>query len=558
MNRWTTLGLWLILAGALVLRWPQLAERPMHNDEAVNALKVQTLWEKGEYAYNPDEYHGPTLSYFTLPFVWLSGARSFAELTETPLRLVPLVFGLALILALPLLGPAYPRGALLWAAALTALSPAMVFYSRYFIHELILVFFSFVALAACWRYACQPRLGWALLAAAGVGLMYATKETFVLAVAALGLAFVAARAWAEWVCRPTNELCGATASPAGAPAVPTDHAGVLTAGRGLLRRDRGRLRVLGVEFIFRHHFAAALITALVTVVLFSSFFTHWPGVVDAIKTYLPWLKRAGGHSPHLHPWYFYLHRLAWYHVGKGPVFTELLILVLAGIGALAALLGRGLPAAQVPLARLLAFYTLFLTTMYSLISYKTPWCFLGFWHGMILLAGLGVMVLFGWSQARGWRAVLAVLLVAGGVHLGWQSWQATHQYAAGRQNPYVYGHTVPNVLKLAERLEGLAKVSPQGYDTVIQVMAKEGDYWPLPWYLRRFTQVGYWDHVPAESLAPVVLASMDLEANLDARTPKTHLMAGMFQMRPKAVFELYVQTNLWMAYIPTVPRSDDD
>src|SRR5690606_37415432 len=76
------------------------------------------------------------------------------------------------------------------AAAWTAVSTAMVYYSRYYIHEMLLVLVTFVTFAACWRYACHPRAAWALVAGAGVGLMYATKETFVFALAA------GAAAWA--------------------------------------------------------------------------------------------------------------------------------------------------------------------------------------------------------------------------------------------------------------------------------------------------------------------------------------------------------------------------
>ena len=61
MNRWSALALLLAIAGALALRVPSLAKRPLHNDEAVNAVKVSELWQHGRYAYDPDEYHGPTL-----------------------------------------------------------------------------------------------------------------------------------------------------------------------------------------------------------------------------------------------------------------------------------------------------------------------------------------------------------------------------------------------------------------------------------------------------------------------------------------------------------------
>src|SRR3954447_4077526 len=142
MNRWVGLGLLAITAGALALRSPELALRPMHNDEAVNAEKIKVLWDQGQYRYDPNEHHGPTLYYFTLPFVWLSGARDYVHLTEGTLRAVSVFFGLILILSTWLLADALGSAAALSAGLLCALSPAMVFYSRYFIHEMLLVCFT--------------------------------------------------------------------------------------------------------------------------------------------------------------------------------------------------------------------------------------------------------------------------------------------------------------------------------------------------------------------------------------------------------------------------------
>src|ERR1051326_8061266 len=102
MNRWSAWALLLALAGALALRVPHLALRPLHNDEAVNAIKVSDLWQHGRYKYDPDEYHGPTLHYATLPFLWLSGARNPDELGDATFRVAPVVFGVGLILLLVL------------------------------------------------------------------------------------------------------------------------------------------------------------------------------------------------------------------------------------------------------------------------------------------------------------------------------------------------------------------------------------------------------------------------------------------------------------------------
>src|SRR6187397_704020 len=100
MNRWGALALLLAIAGALALRLPKLDIRPLHNDEAVNAVKVSELWQHGRYRYDPDEYHGPMLHYATLPFLWLSGARNSDQLDDATLRLAPVACGIGLILLL--------------------------------------------------------------------------------------------------------------------------------------------------------------------------------------------------------------------------------------------------------------------------------------------------------------------------------------------------------------------------------------------------------------------------------------------------------------------------
>src|SRR3989442_328614 len=195
MKRGSALAVLLAIAGALALRVPHLDTRPLHNDEAVNAVKVSELWEQGRYAYDPDEHHGPTLHYATLPFLWLSGARNSDELADATLRLAPVVSGVGLILLLLLLADGLGRHAVAWAAIFTAISPAMVFYSRYFIHEMLLVFFTALTLGAGWRYAQTLSARWAMVAGAGVGLMFATKETFVITLAAMGLAAIATVWW---------------------------------------------------------------------------------------------------------------------------------------------------------------------------------------------------------------------------------------------------------------------------------------------------------------------------------------------------------------------------
>jgi hypothetical protein len=57
----------------------------------------------------------------------------------------------------------------------------MVYFSRFYTQETILVFFLIGFMAFLWRYIMQPSWEWALGAGFFAGMMYATKETSVIA-----------------------------------------------------------------------------------------------------------------------------------------------------------------------------------------------------------------------------------------------------------------------------------------------------------------------------------------------------------------------------------------
>ena len=175
----------LVLLGALLFRLPLLNLRPMHNDEANQAVKFRDLLEKGEYRYDINDHHGPSLYYLTLPFIWISSGTTFASTSEIALRLVLAIFGAGLILLLLLLKGGLNLEAIVFAGLFTAISPAMVYYSRYYIQEMLLVFFILGVLAAGWRYTQNPSPGWAAATGFFVGMAYATKETCIIAFGAI-------------------------------------------------------------------------------------------------------------------------------------------------------------------------------------------------------------------------------------------------------------------------------------------------------------------------------------------------------------------------------------
>ena len=125
----------------------------MHHDEANQAVRFGQLLETGEYRYDRNDHHGPTLYYLTLPAAWARGQTTLASLDERTLRVVPALFGAGFILLLPLMARGLGRGAVAAAQLLAALSPALTYYSRFYIQESVLLFFVAGFLIALGRYA---------------------------------------------------------------------------------------------------------------------------------------------------------------------------------------------------------------------------------------------------------------------------------------------------------------------------------------------------------------------------------------------------------------------
>lgn len=519
-KRWTFALLMLVVMAALALRLPRLDQRPMHGDEAIHAVKFSTLWQAGQYQYDPTDYHGPTLYYFTLPAVWLDEARDFAHTRELDYRIVTALFGAGLILLLWPIAEGLAPPATLCAGVLTALSPAMSFYSRYYIQEMLLVVFTFALIVCGWRYVRTRSPAWAILAGLSMGLMHATKETDVIAWFAMVIALAGTLAWGRWIDRKPVNI-----------------------------RPWLNWRVLGLSLL------AGLAVAFV---LLSGCFTHLRGPLDSVFTYGSYLHRSGGAGIHDQPWDFYLQTLLYTHLARGPVWTEGLILGLAGVGLAAVVLRRGLGGANVSLVRFLAIYTLVMTAVYSLIPYKTPWCMLSFLQGMILLAGLGAAALVRWAPTRPVKLIIALILSAGACQLGVQAYRANFQFEADPRNPYVYAQPVRDVFHLVQRVQDVACVHPASQAMPITVIAANSDYWPLPWYLRSYANVGYWNHPPAQPDAAMVIVSPSSLPALAGKLRDAYNASPAgdnepngesFGLRPGVPLLAYTRADLWQAMV---------
>jgi hypothetical protein len=79
-------------------------------------------------------------------------------------------------------------------------------------------------------------------------------------------------------------------------------------------------------------------------------------------------------------------------------------------------------------------------------------------------------------------------------------------------------------------------------------------YWPLPWYLREFSQVEYWNRVPEDPSAALVISSPRHDQALTARLEETHLMTGYYELRPNVLAQLWVRDDVWTAHVKELKR----
>ena len=515
----------LLAVGALLFRLPALDNRPMHGDEAVHAFKFRDLWEKGVYLYDPNEFHGPTIYYAELPVVRLKGIHSFTDVREADYRLPTVFFGAAILLLLIPLHDALGKRGTVCAALLLAISPAFVFYSRYYIQEILLAFFTLGMLACGWRYTRSLRPTWAAGAGISAGLMIATKETAVVTFVACGIGLMLTTFW-------TRRVDGT------AP-------------------DWKRLwnpKMAGM---------AAGVALLTACIVLTNGFRHPVAAIDYLRSYTPWLGRANGTNLHRHPWRYYLDILIWSKTGRSPVWSEGLIVGLAVIGTIAALLPRrqGRLEGSVPCARFLAFTTLALTAAYSAIPYKTPWCVLSFLLGMILMSGYGATALLRFLPGRALKAIAVAVILAAYAQLGMQSYRTSYVSYMDEANPYVYAQPVSDVVELAKQMQKLSHASREHDAMVVKVFSKDLYRWPLPWYIRQFPNQGYYLGVPDDVQAPIVLADPDYDELLTKKLGDTHLMNHIYGLRPGTFYEIWIRMDVWTSYLAwkkTQPQPKED
>jgi uncharacterized protein (TIGR03663 family) len=485
LRRW--LIFFILAIAALAVRLPELGQRPMHTDEAINAYIIGQILAGKSFQYDPQDRHGPALAAFTLPIVRAQGVKSFSELTESQLRLAPVLAGIITVLLFGAGVEMFGFIPCLVAAILFAFAPIAVYYNRYFIHETFFVAATFGFILSGWRAAKFKSIFFAALAGFCAALMLACKETAAIHFFALAIAGLIFCFWNQ------------------------------------------------PKFFFAKFFQSKIIfTALaififITILLFSWFGQNWHNLAELFRAAPHLAARAGGEGHEKPFWY--------YAILLGNGWSGLILCVLATVGILISILNFTRQKKNSP-AIFLLIYALIIFVIYSAIPYKTPWLAFNFYLPLAIFAGIAIEKILRRSKTIFTKTVFSIctLLFAVAIFHDTQKW--IFQKPADEKNPYAYAHTSEDLLQLPARL---AEMAQQNKIMNPKIAIVANDAWPLPWYLRKFSQVGFWQPDQKIPSADFFITSPEAAQKMDAQL-KT-FRPEFFGIRPNVLIILWSPTN---------------
>jgi uncharacterized protein (TIGR03663 family) len=245
---------------------------------------------------------------------------------------------------------------------------------------------------------------------------------------------------------------------------------------------------------------------------------NWSAPADLFRAIPHLAARAGGEG-HQKPFWYYFVLLAGGGSG-GMIFALSLLGFFRATGSFARLT--------------LAAYAVLMGAIYCAIPYKTPWLALNFWLPLSLLAGFAIEWI--WFARGKFSGPAAILIFCGGLGLlvAHDTRQRVFLNPAGEKNPYAYAQTTEDLLGLPARLDELAR-QDKIPNPRIAVVAK--DAWPLPWYLRKFSQVGYWQPGQETGIADFFITTPDVSGKLAERLK--NYRPDYFGVRPNVLLILW-------------------
>jgi predicted membrane-bound mannosyltransferase len=167
----------------------------------------------------------------------------------------------------------------------------------------------------------------------------------------------------------------------------------------------------------------------------------------------------------------------------------------------------------------------------------------GFAVGLVLVAATGLLP--GLVRAYDQKQIHWKTLIPGyqTIDLNFINYDNDNRYYV-----YVYAHTRREALKLVDEINRIAQRTHQGGATGITIVSP--DYWPLPWYLRDYSRVGYYGHVTTSN-EPIIISSQNQAGEVQATYGDRYQQvqsgfntAGSFPLRPGVDLLLFTRREL--------------
>ena len=548
-------------------RFWQLELKPLHHDEGVNSFFLTTLFREGVYKYDPANYHGPDLYYFALAASKMFGLNTYS------IRGSVAIFGVLTVVLAFFLKDYIGKIGSLAAGLFIALSPGMVYISRYFIHEILFVFFSFGIVLGILYFIEKRKAGVFAITAMTLLLLVCFLPTALNLAGTIGkdnvtflwalrlglfaveavLVFLIMRMILAWNDGAPTYLLLASASAVLLFA--TKETAFITVGtllmavasvwiwRKIYRATIGEppaddLAPVALTWtVFRERLgdssdimliviASVCVFAYVGILFFSSFFTYPEGIGKAFEAYAIWTK-TGSKDHTQNGTYAYF---KWLWAIESP------ILILSSIGFLIALVK-----AKHRFAIFTGFWAFGMFAAYTIIPYKTPWLALSFTLPMCLIAGYGINELVASRDAV--VKLLGVLLTVFAVGvLGYQTYDLNFLRYDDDSMPYVYAHTRRGFLDLIKQIEYYADKSGKGKDAAVEIVSP--DYWSMPWYMRDYPKAIFHGGFTDVTTSEMIVASDAQVAQLNEKYGAHYKVAGKYPLRPGVDLYLLVRKDL--------------
>jgi predicted membrane-bound mannosyltransferase len=188
---WFGAAILAVVLLALGMRLWELGGRAMHYDEGIHVhyawrlFESEGAWLGWPWVFGTDFIHSP----------WMHGPFQF-ELTalvfrlfgdsDFTSRLVYALFGAALVGLPYFLRDYLGRAGAMLAAVMLALSPSLLYFSRFGRNDILMAFWAASILVLMWRYIHEGKDRYLYLASAVLAFMFATKETAYMVALILG------------------------------------------------------------------------------------------------------------------------------------------------------------------------------------------------------------------------------------------------------------------------------------------------------------------------------------------------------------------------------------